>query len=148
MSAGHVAHLNWGILRGDWDDPVVAGFVDAAPTVNRLAVNSPGFVWRYGADGPEDFSVLSDDPRLAATLSVWTDAAALRSFVTRTLHGAFLARRAEWFVPQAGPTYVVWPIAAGHRPGPDEACAQLRRLAAQGPSAEAYDFAWLRTKAH
>ena len=139
----HVAHLNWGILRADWDDPLVAPFADAVERVNARASAAPGFVWRHGDDAPEDFGALSQDPRLAATLSVWESATHLRAFVMRSVHGAFLRRRAEWFVPQPGPTYVIWPIAAGHRPAVAEAAERLDRLARRGPGSDAHDFAWL-----
>ena len=42
----HVAHMNYAILRHDWEDPRVAGFVDNLELVNAVAARSPGFVWR------------------------------------------------------------------------------------------------------
>ncbi|MBM9594107.1 DUF3291 domain-containing protein [Roseitranquillus sediminis] len=140
-AARHIAHLNWGLLRADWDDPLVAPFVRAVDAVNAAAARAPGFVWRL-PDEDGDWSPLGDSPRLAATLSVWKSAESLEAFVTRAVHGAFLSRRAEWFVPLDVPTYVIWPVAPGHRPTPAEGKARLDRLAADGAGPEDFDFAW------
>ncbi|MEM9198219.1 MAG: DUF3291 domain-containing protein [Pseudomonadota bacterium] len=147
MSETHIAHLNAGRLRADWDDPLVADFVAALGHVNAIATRSAGFVWRFS---DADMETAQDDPaglwrgdpRVAATLSVWRSVEDLRHFVHDTLHGAFLRRRAEWFEPPDGPAYVIWPIQAGHIPGLAEAAERLAHLAAYGPSAWAFDFGW------
>lgn len=151
MTGMHVAQLNWAVLRADWEDPLVAGFVDNLDRVNSVAERSPGFVWRMSDEdmeaaqlSPED--VFGGNPRLASTMSVWESPEALDDFVHKTVHGAFLKRRAEWFEPIEGPTYVIWPVPAGHRPTLAEAKARLDRLAAEGPGPEAYDFPYLRAR--
>ena len=147
--ATHIAHLNWGRLLHDWDDPRVAGFTDALGMVSALAKRSEGFVWQMDGDelerqaqtagGPFD-----GDPRLAVTLSVWESAAALDHFANRTLHGKYVARRGEWFEDLPRPTYVLWPIAAGQRPTLHEARERLDHLKENGPTDHAFDFAFAR----
>lgn len=146
----HVAHMNWGRLLHDWDDPRVAEFVDALDAVNALAERSPGFVWRLPDDAMEHEQLSADgawggDERIASTLSVWRDVGSLRHFVQDTLHGRFMARARLWFAPhdpQTGPAYVLWHVDPGTRPGMAEARDRLAHLAAHGPTAHAFDFGW------
>ena len=147
----HVGHLNVALLRADWDSPVVSGFVDALDQVNAIAERSPGFVTNVGGDAldaqiAEYDHPLIQNPRFAATLSVWESADALDHFVHKTLHGAFLRRRGEWFEDIAKPSYVVWPIVAGHVPDLPEAMERLEYLASHGPTDRAFDLAWARTQ--
>lgn len=152
-SVQHIAHLNWGYLRAPWGDPAVAGFTDNVGKVNDAAARSADFVAR--PDGPAEaiFELIEvqghDGPpqadRVAATFSVWRTPQALEAFVYRTIHGQFVKRRSDWFVPQGDvPAYVVFPVAAGAVPDIREGVARIKRLRAEGPSAEAYDFGWMR----
>lgn len=150
--AGHVGHLNIIRFRYDWDAPELAEFVAAIETVNAVADRAPGFVWRMkdedaGANPDNDANrVFGVAERFGATLSVWESAEVLEAFTHRTLHNTYLKRRSEWMLPQPGPSYVIWPIAAGHIPTMAEARGRLERLAVQGPSDDAYDFAYLAGK--
>lgn len=148
---GQVAQMNIGLLRHPLDDPRTAEFADNAARVNALADRSPGFVWRCEDEAAslaaEGISLYDGDPCALATLSVWDSAAALEHFVMRTVHGAFLKRRAEWFRPQPDRTYVIWPVEAGRLPTFAEGLARLDLLRANGPSGEAYDFEFLRANA-
>jgi hypothetical protein len=147
-SACHVAHLNVAVLRHDWDDPRVAEFVRNLDRVNALAERAAGFVWRMGdaemeagqndPDGP-----FGGQPRVASTLSVWQTPEQLADFVHRTVHGAFLRRRGEWFEVSGARHFVMWRVPAGHRPGLDEALARLEHLRRHGDSDRAFGWAWL-----
>lgn len=144
----HIAHMNYARLRHPAGDPRVAGFIDNVPKVNAIAERSAGFVWRMQDDAARisdtvTFEMLDEDPLIAASLSVWERPEDLQSFVQKTVHGAFLRRRAEWFEPAQGPNYVIWPVADGHRPTMREAKSRLARLAADGPSTAAYDFKYM-----
>jgi hypothetical protein len=97
-----LAEFNFGTLRYDWGDPRLADFENALDRVNTIGARSPGFVWRLP---DEDMEIaqedpngpLADRPNTASTLSVWTGAAPLYQFVTKTLHARFMARGHEWF---------------------------------------------------
>lgn len=147
----HLAEFNIGRLRYDWDDPRIADFADALETVYAIADRSPGFVWRLpeedmdaaqrDPDGP-----LGGDPRIAATLSVWTDARSLERYVWGTLHGRFYDRRAAWFDPaHQGERLVLWLTPVGRRPTVADAVARLRLKEASGDTPDA--FGWDYAKA-
>ena len=146
--SGQIAHLNWAYLLYPFDDPRVSGFTDNLDRVNAIAARSPGFVRNCGVNEAVLHKVIFaprgdfDPAREAATLSVWEDVTAFRHFVQNTLHGKFMARRGEWFVPLGRPAHVVWPIETGHIPALSEAHDALSRLEANGPSADAFDLSW------
>lgn len=60
----------------------------------------------------------------------------------KTIHGAFLNRRAEWFERLEAPSYVIWPIPAGHIPNLVEGRERLMLLREHGPSDEAFGFGY------
>ena len=147
----HIAQMNWGILKADWDDPAVADFADNLDRVNGIAMRSPGFVWmmpeeEMDAAQNDPDGVFGGNPRTASTMSVWETPQALDHFVHQTVHAAFMARAGEWYVPQAARQYVIWPLPVGHRPTLAEAKDRLDQLSAEGPTDEAYDFPYLRRR--
>ena len=143
----HIAQLNIGQLLHPLDDPRTAGFTDNSTKVNAVAERSAGFVWRCLDENDrmadEGISLYDGDPCALATMSVWETPADLMHFVHKTVHGAFLERRAEWFKPQDHKTYVIWPIPAGHTPKFGEGLDHLAQLQADGPTDSAYDFSYL-----
>ena len=147
----HLAEFNRGILRHGWDDPRLAGFTDNLDRVNAVATRAHGFVWMLPPDAMEaaqtdPASPLGAHPRLASTLSVWTDAQALHDFTFLSVHRRFLDRGGEWFAPQPGPRLVLWHVAEGHRPGPDEAADRMARLVRDGEGEGAFGWEWLRAR--
>lgn len=141
----HLAQFNFGRLTFGFDDPRSSGFVDNLGRVNDVARRSDGFVWTWTADAAtgddnDGDKVFGGHPKNAWTLSVWDSVQALSRFVHKTIHGQFLARRAEWFDPIETPTYVLWPVAKGHLPSLAEGKARLDRLTQYGASPEAFDF--------
>jgi hypothetical protein len=108
----HLAQLNIGRIRYEIDDPRMADFANNLALVNGLAERTPGFVWFE----------------------------ALERFVYQTLHKRFYGRRAEWFEHFEGAYFVMWWVAAGHRPSVEEAVARLDHLKQHGPSDHAFDW--------
>lgn len=132
-----IAEFNFGTLKHPFGDPRIADFETAIGRVNALAQRSPGFVWMLDDAGMDAVQrdpqgPLSDRPNTASTLSVWTDADSLWRFVHRTLHSRFLARGAEWYVPDDRSHLVIWDIADGHRPTVAEGMAHWRDLQRRG----------------
>lgn len=148
----HLAELNFGTLRHDWDDPRVRDFVDGLTLVNGLADRSPGFVWRLDDDamGVEQTApggAFGENPRVAATLSVWTDPAALGQFVWNTVHKQFYARRAEWYDAVGNSNLVLWWVPVGHRPSVAEGLARHLHYVAKGSSDHAFGWEWVKPAA-
>lgn len=144
----HLAELNWGVLKHDWDDPRVSGFTQAIEAVNAVAARSPGFIWRLDNEAMEaeqldEAGAFGGHPRVASTLSVWRDAESLRSFVFDTVHKRFLNRGAEWFEPDQRAFMVLWWVPAGTRPTVAEGLDRHRHCSRHGDSDHAFGWAWL-----
>jgi hypothetical protein len=143
-ATGHqLAQLNVALLAAPLDSPQLADFVAALPDVNRLADESPGFVWRLQEDPDDPYATVTPSafgPGHIVTLSVWRDADSLWQFVYRSGHMAFLRRRHEWFADPGGPSQVLWWIPAGTIPTEHEGAARLAHLRAHGPTAHAFTF--------
>lgn len=144
----HLAELNLGILRHDWDDPRVKAFVDGIDLVNRVAERSPGFVWRMTDDDMDaaqndPTGALGGDPRMASTMSVWEDVASLEAFVWNTVHRQFFERRAEWFDAVESIRLVMWWVPEGHRPSIGEGMERFRHLETHGDSEHAFGWKYL-----
>ncbi len=139
----HVAEFNFGTLRYTWGDPSIAGFEDALGQVNAIAARSPGFVWRMPDDEMEvaqqdPTGPLADGPNTASTLSIWTSAAPLYQFVTKTLHAKIMAGRTAWFVPGDSGFLVCWRVPQGRRPDVTEGVEQWRKLQIAGDSKDIF----------
>lgn len=152
MSTRHLAEFNLGILKHDWDDPRVADFVNGLDLVNGIAARSPGFVWRMPDDQMEAAQLDPDGPlgarpRLAATLSVWEDAASLEHFVWKTVHKRFYDRRDEWYDVTDALRMVLWWVPAGQLPDIKEAMERFTHLDANGDSAHAFRWKYLKASA-
>jgi hypothetical protein len=141
-STHHLAQLNIGRLRYEVDDPRMADFVNNLALVNGIAERTPGFVWRYedASGAAVDTRPYDGDPRMAINLSVWETVEALEQFVWQTVHKRFYGRRGEWFERMDGVYFVMWRVAAGHRPSVQEAVERLEYLRQNGPSDHA--FGW------
>ena len=137
----HLAEINVATAIADLDDPVMEPFMAALDKVNALAEASAGFVWRMQDEtGNNTGTYLNDDPRQIANMSVWGTPADFRFYVYYTAHGAFMKRRARWFVPSEVPTFAIWWIATGTVPTLAEGVARLDKLRRDGPTADA--FGW------
>jgi Domain of unknown function (DUF3291) len=137
--AFHVAELNIGRTVAPLDDPALADFVDNLQRINALGDASPGFVWRLEDEFGAATTIRAfDDPLMIVNLTVWKTIESLRAFAYRTSHVDYLRRRREWFEPLTGPSLVLWWVPAGHRPTIEEARERLDRLAADGPTPEAF----------
>jgi len=138
----HIAQFNVGRLRYETEDPRMADFMNNLVRVNALAERSPGFVWRYtdASGNATDTRPYAGDPRMAVNLSVWESVEALEKFVWQTVHTRVYARKHEWFEKLDGAYFVLWHVAAGHRPSVEEAIERLDYLKQHGPSDHA--FGW------
>lgn len=122
------------------DDPVNDGFTGNLDRINRLADESPGFVWRLKKEGDESAFHPYEDQMIVVTMSVWETRQALFDFIYRTTHLDFLRRRRSWFERLEDPAAVLWWVPDGHRPSVEEGRERLELLRAKGPGPEAFTF--------
>ncbi|HEX2150029.1 MAG TPA: DUF3291 domain-containing protein [Actinomycetota bacterium] len=134
----HLAQANVARPRADLFSPVMSGFVFALEGVNRIAENSPGFVWRLRS--VESHGATTVAGGLVVNLSVWDSYESLHAFVYRSRHGAFVANRARWFEPAGMPSTVLWWVRAGEMPAVEEALRRHRHLVAHGPTPQAFSL--------
>lgn len=128
-------------MRGNIDDPVMAGFVARLESLNALADGSAGFVWRYQTDAGDATEVrVFNDELILFNLSVWQSVEALESYVYKSEHVTALRKRAEWFERPSRSPLVLWWIPAGHTPSVEEAKERFETLWRDGTSPSAFTF--------
>jgi len=142
MARYQIAQVNIARMKGQLDDPVMAGFVARLNKINALADRSPGFVWRLQAPEGGDATYLRpyDDDRILVNMSVWETIDALRQFVYKTAHVELIRQRQDWFDKFVGAYVALWWVPVGHIPGVDEAKKRLAYLDNYGPSQFAFGF--------
>ena len=144
MTVHQLAQVNIAKARYDVEDPRMAGFMDNLDLINGLGDRSPGFVWRYQTDdGDATATRVFDDPDILLNLTVWESLDALKDYVYKSDHVAFLRRRREWFIDSGYPTTTLWWIPAGDIPTPGEARRRVELLQADGPSPQAFTWSSL-----
>lgn len=74
------------------------GFVSQLDHINRLAENSPGFVWRLQSDEGDATSIrVFDDALIIVNMSVWESIEALKTYVYSGDHLTVLKQKKQWF---------------------------------------------------
>lgn len=144
MDAGkwQIAQLNIATMLGkDINDPLMIEFVAQLDTINALAEQSNGFVWRLKSDAGNatDYNPYKDE-RIIVNFSVWQNVDDLKNFVYKSAHTAVMKDRKKWFENFGKAYYVVWNIPAGYIPSLDEAVERLAYLQKNGPTDYAFDF--------
>jgi hypothetical protein len=141
MTDMHIAELNIGKLRYPPDDARMAEFMENLGRINALAERAKGFVWRLQGDGDGAIDIFHPDhPDTNVNLSVWETPEDLEAYVFKTVHVQFYRRKPDWFEMPSEVSFVMWPIAIGHRPKVIEAFERLEHLRAHGPSEHAYGW--------
>ncbi|HEY3335613.1 MAG TPA: DUF3291 domain-containing protein [Candidatus Limnocylindrales bacterium] len=72
--------------------------------------------------------------------AVWRSIDDLWAFTYASRHRQLFRRRLEWFERNATPTLALWGQPAGSIPAIHDELGRLRRLAALGPTEEAFTF--------
>jgi hypothetical protein len=137
----HLAQINIARLQVPIDDPQVADFVAQLDSVNALADESPGFVWRLKGEAENAAAIACfGDPMLIVNLSVWQNVDALRNFAFGQVHASVMRRRREWFESYPKSYLALWWIPEGHIPTAEEAKARLEHLDQHGDTEFAFTF--------
>ena len=137
----HLAQINIARLLAPIDDPRIADFVAQLDEINKLAEQSPGFVWRLKSDsGNATDVVFNDDPFVIVNMSVWESIEALRGYAYTSKHVDVFRRRAEWFEKMDKPQYCLWWVPGGHIPPVAEARERLEHYQQHGASGHSFWF--------
>ena len=98
MERFELAQLNVGRMLAPVEAPEIAGFVAELEPINRLADESPGFIWRLQTPAGDATAIRpTEDDLFLINMSVWSSIEALRAFTYSTAHVDVLRRRREWF---------------------------------------------------
>ncbi len=137
-----IAEINIAKMKGvDINDPIMKEFVENLDSVNQIAEQSEGFVWRLKDENNNATSLNPyDDERIIINVSVWKSIETLENFMYRTFHSDFLKRRKEWFLAYGTAHTAMWWIPEGHIPTMQEAVDKLDHLQKNGASPSAFDF--------
>ncbi|WP_045409685.1 DUF3291 domain-containing protein [Vibrio jasicida] len=136
-----LAQLNIALAKYPLDAPEIKDFVENLDSVNGIAEQSDGFVWRLKDEYGDATNIkLFDDPNMIVNMSVWDNVDALKNFMFRTHHRDFMRRKNEWFHRLVEDTYVLWWIEDNHIPTAEEALARLQYLRENGDTPYAFTF--------
>jgi hypothetical protein len=140
MRTFELAEFNIARLKAAVDSPQLRDFVDKLDEINALAEEFPGFVWRMQSEQGNATSIRPYGDDYLINLSVWKDMDSLFNYVYKTAHAEIMRRRKAWFERSHQAYMVLWWVAAGHRPGIEEATETLEVLRRDGPSEKAFTF--------
>jgi hypothetical protein len=141
-----LAQANIAHLRAPIDSPELADFVNSLDSINALADQAAGFVWRLQTEDGNATSIRAFEwaagpgVGIITNMSVWDSVEALASFAYRSRHREVLRERRRWFHAVEEPTVVLWWVAEGHRPSVAEAEQRLLQLRSAGPTPIAFTF--------
>lgn len=136
-----LAEINIATLKHPVDDPRVSEFVDNLDRINALAETSDGFIWRLKDDSSNATAIsVFGNPLTIINISVWRDVESLRTFTYNSAQTPFIGKRREWMEIPRVPFLVLWWIADGDNPDPQEGKRRLQHLAEHGPSFTAFTF--------
>ncbi|MFN8353254.1 MAG: DUF3291 domain-containing protein [Spirosomataceae bacterium] len=138
----YLAQLNIARLLAPIDHPQIADFVAQIPSINALAEQSEGFVWRLKDEESDNATGYNPfgDPLYIVNMSVWTSIDTLRDFAFRSAHRDVMKDRNNWFEKHLKAYLVLWWVPVGHEPTLDEAKERLNHLQQHGESPFAFTF--------
>jgi len=140
MAEWQLAQLNIAHLKEPLDSELLVDFVANLDSINALAEQSPGFLWRLIDADADDLPNFGFDSEYIVNLSVWDSIESLHDFVYRSAHLDVMRRKNEWFEQMPRAHMVLWWLPVGDRPGPADVMAKLDHLQKCGPTPTAFTF--------
>ena len=136
-----LAQINIATLKFPLDDPRVAEFVDNLDTINSLAENSLGFVWRLKEENGNATSIsVFENPLTIVNMSVWQDTESLNRFTYHSAHTPFISKRKDWFELPSSRHFALWWITPNRFPDAAEGRKRVEYLQKNGPTSLAFTF--------
>jgi hypothetical protein len=115
----HLAQANISCFSAPLDDPMIKEFVDVLKPENKLAKESPGFLWRLKDEEGRSASHLKSpfkNEMIAINISVWEGMKSFKSFVYGTVYSYSLKNKKKWFDLSKPSQFIMWWIPAGEVP--------------------------------
>lgn len=138
----HLAQANIAKFKASLDSPVMKEFTDFITPINKLAEESPGFIWRLKDNEGRSSSYIETpfkDQMMAVNLSLWQNIEVLNQFVYHTVHSYFFKNKKRWFDPQGISMAVMWWLPIGQLPTLHMAKDKLEFLEKHGPTPMAFN---------
>jgi hypothetical protein len=137
-----VAQVNIAKMLAPPDDPVMIKFVDNLDRLNKLAEESTGFIWRFGADNSDKVKTirLDNHDHILVNLSVWDNVDDLFDYVYKTTHADILKRKGEWFTTMRQMHMALWYVRPGQFPDLEDALKRLEHIREHGETPYAFTF--------
>lgn len=136
----HLAQFNVATMRFPLDHPEMREFAAQIDSINRLADESPGFVWRLQDTSGNSTAMRPMGEHVLLNMSVWESIDALHAYTYRSEHRKLFAARKTWFEPSGQRDLVLWWTPAGEIPSVEEAQTRLEQIRLFGPCQGAFDF--------
>jgi hypothetical protein len=136
----YLCQLNVASMKTSLNDPSMKDFVDALDSINQLAEQHPGFIWRLKEAYDENNSSSPFLAHILVNMSIWTDVGSLRDFVYKSHHVSYMRRKTEWF-NKVDVNQVLWWVPKGYIPTLEEAALKLNHLRTSGSTSEAFNMA-------
>jgi hypothetical protein len=137
----HLAQVNIARMLAPLTDPLMAGFVAELDSINALADNSPGFIWRLQTPEGNATDIRPyEDELILVNLSLWASLNDLLAFVYKSRHRHILQQRQQWFQRFDGPYVALWWVPSGHIPTVEEAKERLSYLSANSETPYAFSL--------
>lgn len=143
MSKKYIAEINIARMKAPLDSPLLKEFVDFLEPINKLADESPGFIWRLKDDEGNpaaNMTSLLEDDMMLINMSVWEDLESLKAFSYDTAHSYFVRSGRKWFERMKSPYIALWWVNDNHIPTVEEAVLKLKHIEDYGLTSEAFSF--------
>ncbi len=115
----YLSQANIARFSAPLDDPMMKEIVDFLEPANKLAEESPGFIWRLKDEEGRSTSYLKSpfkDEMMAINISVWEDMESFKNFVYGSVHSYFLKNKKKWFDLSQPSQFMMWWIPSGEVP--------------------------------
>jgi len=136
-----LAQVNIAKMLAPTDSPIMADFVANLDSINQLAEQSDGFIWRLKTDDNNATSIkVYDDDFIIVNMSVWETIDKLFNYVYKSNHVEIFKRRKEWFEKMKDMHMALWYVEEGKHPTVADAVARLDHIRKHGQTPYAFTF--------
>jgi len=137
----YLAQINIAKMKAPIDSPLMAEFVENLDTINSLAENSNGFIWRLKDESNNASSIkIYDDEFLIVNMSVWENAESLLHFVYQSDHVEIFKKRRKWFEQMKEMHMALWYTSTDTLPSVTDAIERLDFLRLNGETPFSFTF--------